>query len=156
MGDMWGEWVPRTWIEKVLRTLKPKRDRGFLFLTKNPKRYHEFLGEFTENMMLGATIETNRAYNLSKAPTPRERFEEMKRLDWKHKVIVVEPILDFDSEFIDWVKSIRPETVYIGYDNYNCRLPEPELGKTKALEDELGGITDVEARALRKAWFEQQ
>jgi len=154
MGDMWGEWVPKEWIEKVLKVLRLRPRCGFLFLTKNPARYHEFLGKFTDNMALGATIETNRTYKVTRAPVPRERFEEMERLDWKHKVIVIEPLLDFDLELVDWIERIRPELVYIGYDNYNYRLPEPQLSKAEMLVNELGEITEVQAKALRKAWFE--
>jgi len=154
MGDMWGEWIPKEWIEKVLKLLKSKPDSKFLFLTKRPERYHEFQGKFSENMMLGATIETNRNYELTKAPIPKERYEAMKNLNWKHKAIVIEPILDFDLEFIDWIKEISPEIIYIGYDNYNNKLPEPQLNKTKVLVKELYEIADVRAKALRKAWYE--
>jgi len=154
MGDMWGEWVPKEWIEKVLRVLRSKPDSKFLFLTKNPKRYHEFREKLTENMMLGATIETNRDYKLTKAPTPRERYEAMKNLNWKHKAIVIEPILDFDPDFINWIMEISPKIVYVGYDNYNNKLPEPKLDKTKMLVKEFYGMADVRAKALRKAWYE--
>jgi DNA repair photolyase len=154
MGDMWGEWVPKEWVEKVLKALRSKPCCRFFFLTKNPRRYHDFQGMFTENMTLGATIETNRVYKITRAPPPRERFEAMRDLDWRHKAIVIEPILDFDLEFIDWIKKIKPEMVYIGYDNYNYKLPEPQLSKTRMLVRELQGIAEVEARALRKSWFE--
>ena len=154
MGEMWGDWVPREWIIRVLNVLTAKPKMNFLFLTKNPKRYGEFLGMFTDNMVLGATIETNRPSKLSGAPTQRERFEAMKNLDWKHKAVVVEPILDFDPEFADWMTEIKPETVYVGYDNYGNKLPEPELSKTQALVDELRKKTQVEVMGLRKAWFE--
>jgi len=155
MGDMWGDWVPREWIERVLRVLRTKRDSWFFFLTKNPKRYHEFQGRFTDNMVLGATIETNRPYKVTRAPLPRERFEAMRDLDWSHKAVVIEPILDFDPEFIDWIREIRPEMVHIGYDNYSNRLPEPPLDKTIALKEELDKITEVEVSTIRKAWYEQ-
>ncbi|MCP8321902.1 MAG: hypothetical protein H3Z52_13345, partial [archaeon] len=92
---------------------------------------------------------------LTRAPTPRERYGAMKNLGWKHKAIVIEPILDFDLEFIDWIREISPETVYIGYDNYNNKLPEPQLKKTEMLEEELRQITDVTVKALRKAWYEK-
>ena len=154
MGDMWGEWVPKEWIKKVLETLRTKTETSFLFLTKNPKRYHEFLGEFTENMVLGATIETNREYNVTKAPSPRERYAAMKTLNWDHKAVVVEPILDFDFEFIDWIKEIHPEIVYVGYDNYDNRLPEPRLRKAWKFVNELRKTMDVEARNMRRAWYE--
>lgn len=155
MGDMWGEWVPKEWIVKVLKVVKLKPESSFFFLTKNPIRYLEFGEEFTENMMLGATIETNRTYRVTKAPTPRERYEAFKNLDWKRKVIVIEPVLDFDPEFIDWIREISPESVYLGYDNYNNRLEEPQLNKTEMLVEELCQITDVTVKVLRKAWYEK-
>jgi DNA repair photolyase len=154
MGDMWGDWVPKEWILKVLNALTAKPKIRFLFLTKNPKRYSEFLDMFTDNMTLGATIETNRGSELSRAPPQKERFEAMKNLDWKHKAVVVEPIIDFDPEFVDWIKEIKPELVYVGYDNYNNKLPEPQLSKTQAFINELQKTVQVEARNLRKAWFE--
>ena len=154
MGDMWGEWVPKEWIERVLMILRSKPKTSFLFLTKNPRRYYEFQRKFSENMMLGATIETNRDCKVTKAPSPKERYEAMRSLDSKHKALVIEPILDFDPEFIDWIREIQPETVYIGYDNYFCKLPEPQLSKTEMLVRELQKITVVEVKALRKAWFE--
>ncbi|MFQ6095701.1 MAG: DUF5131 family protein [Candidatus Bathyarchaeia archaeon] len=154
MGDMWGEWVPKGWIEKVLKTLRSNSNCRFLFLTKNPARYHEFEGRFTQNMMLGATIETNRDYGLTRAPSPRERYKAMKNLERRHKAIVVEPILDFDREFTDWMREISPEVVYIGYDNYGNRLPEPKMEKTKRLIRELEEFADVRIKTLRRAWYE--
>jgi DNA repair photolyase len=154
MGDMWGDWVPREWIERVLKVLRTKPRSVIFFLTKNPKRYHEFLDMFTENMLLGVTIETNRPYKITKAPPPRERYEAMRDLDWGHKAVVIEPILDFDAEFIDWIREIRPERIHIGYDNYGNRLPEPPLEKTVALKKELSRVTQVEISSLRKAWYE--
>lgn len=154
MGDMWGEWVPNEWIEKVFRALRSNSDCRFFFLTKNPARYHEFQGRFTENMMLGATIETNKDQGLTRAPNPQERYNAMKDLEWRHKAIVVEPILDFDEEFIDWMREISPEVVYLGYDNYGNRLPEPTMEKTKRLIRELEGFTDVRIKTLRSAWYE--
>ncbi len=154
MGEMWGDWVPNEWIIKVMSVLIAKPKARYLFLTKNPSRYGEFLNMFTDNMTLGATIETNRTNKLSRAPPYETRYNAMKNLNWKHKIIVIEPILDFDPEFIDWIKSINPELVYVGYDNYNNKLPEPPLYKTQALIDELKQTIRVEAQNLRKAWFE--
>jgi len=154
MGDMWGDWVPKEWIKKVLKVTSAKLSCKFLFLTKNPKRYLEFQERFTGNIMLGATIETNRDYKLSGAPRTKERYEAMKNLKWRHKAIVIEPILDFDTEFITWIKEISPELVYIGYDNYSNKLPEPMQDKTEMLIKQLGKITDVRPHGIRKAWYE--
>ena len=67
MGDLFGEWVPSEWIERVIEYTGRFPRTDFLFLTKNPARYHEFLDKFPPNAILGATIETNRdeRYDLS-------------------------------------------------------------------------------------------
>jgi len=154
MSDMWGMWVSREWIERVLRVVRSKPRSWFFFLTKNPGRYLEFEGEFPNNVVLGATIETNRDYKLTGAPAPRERYEAMVKLKWRWKAVVIEPILDFDEEFIDWIYEISPVIVYVGYDNYNNRLPEPKLEKTMILLEALRGITDLRPKTIRKAWYE--
>jgi len=147
-------WVPRDWIEGVLRVVRSKPRARFLFLTKNPARYLEFIDEFSGNVVLGATIETNRDYGLSRAPPPRERYEAMRRLNWRWKVVVIEPILDFDMELIDWLYEIKPCVVYVGYDNYGNRLPEPKLAKTEILLEALADITDLRPKTIRRAWYE--
>ncbi|MEM1550426.1 MAG: DUF5131 family protein [Candidatus Bathyarchaeia archaeon] len=155
MGDMWGSWVPGEWIERVLMVVRDKPRSHFLFLTKNPTRYLEFIDKLSPNVVLGATIETNRDYGLSRAPPPRERYEAMLRLDWRWKAIVIEPILDFDEELIEWIYEIKPCIVYIGYDNYGNRLPEPKLAKTEILVEALAGITDLRPKTIRRAWYEK-
>ncbi|MEM2644410.1 MAG: DUF5131 family protein [Candidatus Bathyarchaeia archaeon] len=155
MADMWGDWVPAEWIESVLRYVRSKPKVNFLFLTKNPKRYLEFEDKFSDNVMLGVTLETNRDYKLTRAPPPRERYEAMTRLGWKWKAVVIEPILDFDVEFIDWIYDISPEIVYVGYDNYRNNLPEPKLEKTMILLEALENVTDLRPKTIRKAWYEK-
>ncbi len=155
MGDMWGDWVPRGWIERVLEAVRSKPRARFFFLTKNPKRYLEFEDRFSDNVVLGATIESNRDYGLTRAPTPRERYEAMVNLDWEVKVVVIEPILDFDEEFIDWIFDISPIMVYVGYDNYGNNLPEPKMAKTKILLEALNETTDLRVKTIRKAWHEK-
>ena len=147
-------WVPRDWIERVLGVVRSKPRARFFFLTKNPGRYLEFMDLFSDNVILGATIETNRDYGLSMAPKPRERYEAMLRLEWEAKVVVVEPILDFDGEFIDWIYEISPRMVYVGYDNYGNKLPEPKLAKTRILLEALNSLTDLRVKTIRKAWYE--
>ena len=41
-GDMWGDFIPSEWINKVLEMCKSSDRHIFLFLTKNPRRYAEF------------------------------------------------------------------------------------------------------------------
>jgi protein gp37 len=152
MGDLFGKWVPREWILKVTRAVCYNPNSYYLFLTKNPDRYFEFLDVFPQNLVLGATIETNRDYKVSAAPTPAERYEAMSKLPWNNKLISIEPIMDFDiSEFVQWMKDIRPRTVYVGYDNYQNHLPEPSLNKTLELATELSKFTRVRRKTFRES-----
>lgn len=154
MADLFGEWVPKTWILKILGEVSKNKHAMFFFLTKNPERYFEF--EFGDNVVLGATVETNRSYQgISRAPQPPQRIEAMIDLNHDYKALIIEPILDFDlSEFVHVIRRINPLFVYIGYDNYGHRLPEPTLDKTKQLIANLSKFTEIRFKTLRKAWYE--
>jgi protein gp37 len=152
MGDLFGDWVPSEWILKVIDAISKSPSSYFLFLTKNPKRYMEFLGLYPENVVLGATIETNRNYTVSKAPPTTERYNSMKELPFKNKIVSIEPIMDFDLEaFAEWVRNINPVMVHVGYDNYKCKLVEPELSKTMQLIEKLEEFTRVKELTIREA-----
>ena len=163
MGDLWGDWVPDDWIRRVLNHIRKFPNTWFLFLTKNPQRYHDFLDEIPSNAILGATIETNRdtyfqegySPRISRAPLPSRRYQAMKSLDWPLKFVSIEPILDFDLDvFTRWIEEINPFMVYIGYDNYGHRLPEPPLAKTMELIRRLEDFTLVIRKTIRPSWKE--
>ena len=158
MGDLFGEWVPDKWIWRVIERIEKFPETKFLFLTKNPKRYWDF--GYPDNVILGVTLETNRCdgYDkISKAPEPCVRYHDARLLGVKGNpvMISVEPILDFDlDDFIHVIKMLEPDMVYIGYDNYGHRLPEPPLEKTLRLIQELEKFTTVYRKTIRKAWYE--
>jgi len=138
-------------------------DKTFYLQTKNPSVF-EALNElcgFPRNVKLGITLETNleefntpssfKKYGeISKAPKPIDRWVNLYLIDY----VTIEPILDFDEEFACMIKCLRPEFVYIGYDNHNCKLPEPPLEKTLRLIEELEKFTEVRLKTIRKAWWE--
>ena len=147
MGDLFGEWAPSEWIIEVIGAVKQSPDSTFLFLTKNPRRYREFLGLYPKNIVFGATLESNREYSVSKAPSPFERCRSMADLPLDYKLVCIEPIMDFDLEtFVQWIKDIKPSIVYVGYDNYNNKLTEPTFAKTKQLIDLLSAFTKVRTK----------
>ena len=160
MGDMFADFIPSEWILEVLAHIRQFPEADFLFMTKNPKRYLELLPYIPVNAILGATIETTtdeviQADKVSNAPLPSERFEAMKTLDWKRKMVSIEPILDFDLKtFVEWIEEINPFLVYVGYDNYRCKLREPTLKKTTQLLSKLSDISLVIRKTVRPAWFE--
>lgn len=54
MADLFGDWVPSTWINEILNTVKRANWHTYIFLTKFPYRYKEFT--FPKNCWLGTTI----------------------------------------------------------------------------------------------------
>ncbi len=156
MGDLFGEWVPEEWIRSIIDVIGRWTYTRFMFLTKNPNRYLQFEDDFSANVVLAATIESNRDYGLSRASKPFERIEVMKTLKHPYKGVIVEPIIDFDDYFIRALRDIRPIFVRVGYDNYGHRLPEPPLSKTITLVKTLREFTDVRIGTLRLAWYEQK
>ena len=151
MGDLFGRWVPKEWILKVIKAVYYNPESHYLFLTKNPSRYYEFIGSFPRNLVLGATIETNRSYQVSNAPPSVERYYAMSNFRRKNKLISIEPILDFDlEELVKWMKEIRPRIVYLGYDNYYNNLPESSAEKTKSLIKDLETFTKVKIQPTKR------
>ena len=148
---------------------KKYADRMFLVQSKNPMFFLDY--EWPPNIILGTTIETTERYwfvepgrfksyaEISKAPYPDERLEIMlevrEEFPDNQLVIVIEPILTFSPNlFPEWIESVEPNFVYVGYDNHDCKLPEPRLNATLKLIDELKRFTEVRRKTLRKAWWE--
>jgi len=162
MGDLFGSWVPSRWIKSVFNAIIYSGSKAtFLFLTKDPTRYHEFLDYYRRNMLFGTTIESNTyyqdLYTGVKPPSPYRRYLAMRELpEDVRRFISVEPILKFNhNRFVKWIDDINPELIYIGYDNYHNKLPEPRLKDTKRLIDTLESLGyRVRTKTLRKAWYE--
>ena len=154
MGDLWGRWVPREWIEQVLAVVERSPDATFLMLTKNPLRYMEFARQFPQNIILGATIESNLPYPaITDAPDPGSRAWALACVPWDRKFISIEPVLEFDLNVLPQrIELVKPQFIYIGYDNWGNNLPEPALEKTKELIKALEQFTEVRIKTLREAW----
>lgn len=159
MGDLWAAMTPEEYIRWVLARVFNSPRATFLMLTKNAGRYLEFMDIMPPNVILGVTMETDRypKPGISRAPSPMNRFLCMstlkKRYPEARTMVSIEPIIDFDFfNFLPMITACRPEVVYIGYDNHNCRLPEPTLEKTQKLIEALRGFTEVRLKTLREAW----
>jgi len=63
MGDLFGAWVPKEWINQVIKTMSDSPEWTYLLLTKNPKRYLEF--EWPDCCWLGATADTQSRYDIA-------------------------------------------------------------------------------------------
>lgn len=96
MADLFGDWVPVTWIDAVLDEVRNAPQWNFLFLTKNPKRLPEW--DWPENAWVGTTVDVQarvdaavdafrevnaRVRFLSCEPmTERLQFADMSMFDW--------------------------------------------------------------------------
>lgn len=101
MADLFGAWVPDSWIEEVFAVCEKAPQHRYLFLTKNPQRYIDLAkaGKLPakDNMWYGTT-----------ATTPDEQF--FWGGAW-HTFVSIEPILrDYTGEiggmcdtFAQWV-----------------------------------------------------
>lgn len=145
--DMWAGEVPKEWISK---TLKHCRDNDaynrYLFQSKNPSRFLEWLGFYPDNVIFGTTIETNRDIQVSKAPNVLERFAPMCELKdiGLPLMLSFEPIIDFVLEaMVEMAGLLKPEFVSIGADSKGHNLPEPSPDKVRELMYSLRGITKV-------------
>lgn len=155
----------KTDFEKHLDYARKYSDRTFLIQSKNPDFFRYFA--YPNNVLLGTTLETNllvfntpskyRYYSeISKAPYPCYRKNLMVELSYSRETVTIEPILDFvQTVMVQWMKEIKPEIIWIGYDNHNCHLPEPTKDKTEKLIEALRAEGfDIRVKTIRKAWYE--
>jgi DNA repair photolyase len=141
-NDLFAAAVPERFIWRILNHCKWWPWNTYVFQTKNPARYKDFLNWLPpRGCILGITIETNRIIQgISKAPSPEDRFKAFAAVELEpyHKFITIEPVLDFDVGILaQWIEWIRPEFINLGADSKNHNLPEPSVEKIEALIAEL-------------------
>jgi protein gp37 len=108
MADLFGEWVPRQWIDGVISAALDAQQHRYLFLTKNPKRYVELYQNCQltvgNNYWYGKTICTQNDANFNNVPDGLNTF------------VSIEPIL----EFID-LRRCETDWVIVGAETGNRR-----------------------------------
>jgi len=126
-------------VEQIKKNLQRCPGKEFYFQSKDPKCFEQYLDIFPKgNIILITTLETDRDKNclLIQNPTvpfPIQRYEAFKSLKWDRKIVTIEPIIDFNfMYFLGWIRDIRPEAVWIGYNSRpkQVSLDEPSLKKT--------------------------
>jgi protein gp37 len=81
-SDLFGEWVPDEQIQKIIDICKATPQWTYLCLTKNPKRYLNFI--FPKNMWLGMTCDTQGRFDAS-LPVAKELKNRQSKQEWKDK-----------------------------------------------------------------------
>jgi protein gp37 len=100
MADLFGEWVPIEWIEKVFKSIEENPDWNFILLTKNPKRYLEL--DIPDNCWIGATADIQ-----ERTDEAIKVFTQLKNNGIKNTLFLSceplsENIINIDSN-IDWL-----------------------------------------------------
>ena len=137
MCDIFSEGVSKTWIHHIIETVKNCTQHTFMFLTKKPEMYKEFL--WPSGCFLGTTVEHINDYS------HRKRIRDIRDIQG-NTFISIEPIRssfdDVDLRFIsliivgadstpgakipplEWIKSINHQNIWY---KKNLRDYYPEL-----------------------------
>lgn len=136
--DMFAGSIPSEWILKTLNHCR-KFNNQYLFQTKNPYRFQEFLGDFPKNSVLCITLETNRESQITAFSPIKDRVSYFSLISLLSKMITIEPVMDFDvEEFLKLIRSIdKVGQINIGADSGNNHLSEPSFEKLQGLIDRL-------------------
>lgn len=126
MGELFGDWIPIEWTEKVLKkiSLPWYKQHRFYLLTKQPQNLHKF-SPFPENCWVGVTATNMRML--------ADACYMLKRVEAKVKYISLEPFLDFNrtDDLFAWnIKTALVEAginwLIIGAQTKPYRPPEKE------------------------------
>ena len=151
MGDI--SFATTTEVVRILGRIRQFPQTNFLIQSKNPVKFFDWGVTFPLNVYLATTIETNRVFNLTKAPPPITRYQTIARFSHPHKFISIEPILNFDlGVLVEWMREISPEIIEVGADNYSNGLSEPPWWKVEAL---LKGLKDFCPKVVEKEGLER-
>lgn len=124
-GDMWGEWVPYSWIAPVISIADQRPDVTFQFLTKNPAMYGNWKLNQT-NCWFGTSVDGT--------PATRRNLDLLIRNTQHAKVRFVsfEPLLKDVSVFKNIVNNIcLLDWIIIGADsNKGAKQPPIEWAES--------------------------
>lgn len=56
MADLFGRWVPDSWLDEIFEVCEKTEQHNYLFLTKNVERYCKYGVPMLDNMWYGASI----------------------------------------------------------------------------------------------------
>lgn len=116
MADLFGDWVPDEWIDAVISSTQSALQHRYLFLTKNPKRYDDWLERFEEgrakgieevaNCWFGASASTNK--ELDRANESRAQWLSIEPIRERiatdeNQFMEVDPYIGYEQKRWEWV-----------------------------------------------------
>lgn len=134
MADLFGEWVPESWIREIFEVIEEKPQHNWLLLTKNPSRYRkiDFLPEGKPNIWYGTTV------------TNREDLDRLNDFPYYSKSFVsIEPVLE-NLELVKRSDSVsKVDWIIVGAETgrrKNLVVPEFEWVKDIVLAADTYGV----------------
>lgn len=146
--DIFCDEVPSDLISNILEQTRGYPGKSFLFCTKNPARYFEFIDEFPSQSYFISTVESDIDYKYSTAPSPKERLEELAKLKplvgMSDVCISIQPILEFTDDFVELIRQLNPDQVSIGNELTGLEgFPTPEFYRAMWLAQQLSEFSMV-------------
>ena len=105
MADLFGKWVPDSWIEAVFDACRKAPQHNYLFLTKNPERYIELKKS-------GKITRTDNFWFDSSVTNSNDRYAWFGDREGIHWFLSMEPILE-DLWQLDTVMA-KPDWIIVG------------------------------------------
>ena len=142
-NDLFADAVPSGWISLILSHCNEYPGNTYVFQTKNPAKYENFICQMPPKRILGCTIETTDAWlikEISTAPPPGDRVVVMRKLskEGERTFITIEPILKGNPRMLArWIYDACPDFVNIGADSKGTGLKEPSANDVRLLIDDL-------------------
>lgn len=122
-GDLFGRWVPVTWIRLILQVAVDVSQRTYMFLTKNPKKMINV--PFPENAWAGTSVNSDRDVG---------RANIIKQVNARVRYLSIEPLLG---------------PVTFPFDNLEWIIVGAQTGKQPPIPD-LKWVQDIEAECRRR------
>jgi protein gp37 len=98
MADLYGNWVPDEWVEKVHASMLASPEWEYLLLTKFPSRYLKL--DIPPNAWVGTSVDTQRRVNIAE-----ETFRKIDgvKVKWLSLEPLLEPLVFNDLSVFDWI-----------------------------------------------------
>lgn len=136
MGELFGEWVPDEWIDEVIKATQEAPQHRYLFLTKNPGRYADWLERFETGQIEGLDKVENCWFGASASNNAELERANRSRAVWVSIEPIRERIETDEDQFMSFyytpageAETKRWEWVVIGAETGNSKnkvKPEKE------------------------------
>ena len=147
MADLFGDWVPDEWIEKVFAACRMAPWHRYLFLTKNPRRYCKLLEKgrlpLDKNMWYGTTVTNHQDCSRAKelcilSPHHPNTFLSLEPLLELVKFAMLPEWLILGGETGNRKGKVRPEQSWLEYYADVCRSVGTSVFMKNSLADIWG------------------